>query len=64
MTYTYKATNDGLCEIYLDGKKIDTVGPWETKAEADNWGSMAITTWNSPEYANYPYPKHPPITEE
>jgi hypothetical protein len=56
MTYTYKANTNGTCEIKLDGTKIDTVGPWETKAEAEVWGSAVCDKYNSPEYAECPYP--------
>ena len=60
MTYTYKANTNGTCEIKLDGTKIDTVGPWVTKAEAEAWGAAVVEKYNSPEYAECPYPKSLP----
>jgi hypothetical protein len=57
--YTHTANNDGTCAIKLDGTKIDTVGPWETKAEADTWGTAVCSKYNSPEYVDVDYPNEP-----
>lgn len=54
--YTHTANNDGTCDIFKDGTKVDTVGPWETKAEADAWGSAVCNKYNSSEYVNCAYP--------
>lgn len=61
--YTYTANNDGTCDIKLDGAKIDTVGPWETKAEAAAWGSAVCEKYNAPEYADVEYPNDLPVTD-
>lgn len=58
--YTHIANNDGTCDIKLDGTKIDTVGPWETKAEADAWGTAVCAKYNSAEYAGVDYPNELP----
>jgi hypothetical protein len=58
--YTHTANNDGTCDVKLDGTKIDTVGPWETKAEADAWGTAVCAKYNSAEYAECAYPNELP----
>jgi hypothetical protein len=58
--YTHIANNDGTCDVKLNGAKIDTVGPWETKAEADAWGSAVCDKYNSAEYAGVEYPNELP----
>jgi hypothetical protein len=63
MTYTYKANTNKTCDIKLNGSVIDTVGPWETKAEAEVWGAAVIEKYNSPEYAECPYPDELEVTE-
>lgn len=61
--YTYTANNDGTCDIKLDGAKISTVGPWVTKEEAASWGEAVCAKYNSPEYADTPYPGEKKVTE-
>lgn len=63
MAYTHKANTNKTCDIKLDGTVIDTVGPWETKAEADAWGAAVVAKYNSPEYAECPYPNELPKQE-
>lgn len=58
MTYTYNVTKKNECQILLNGKIVDTVGPW---AEDDPegpaiWGAAVCEKYNAPEYANTPYP--------
>jgi hypothetical protein len=59
MTLTYEV-KDGLAILKKGTKKIDTVGAWETDAEADAWASAVCDKYNSPEYKDIDYPNDLP----
>lgn len=58
--YTHIANNDGSCDILKDGTKVDTVGPWASKSEADAWGKAVCDKYNSVEYSEVVYPNELP----
>ena len=59
MTLTYTVEN-AKAIIAKDGLEIDTVGPWETDAEAEAWGAAVCDKYNSAEYAEVEYPNELP----
>jgi hypothetical protein len=59
MTLTY-TVQDGKAILSKDGVEIDTVGPWETNAEAKAWAVAICEKYNSAEYVNVNYPNELP----
>jgi hypothetical protein len=62
MTLTYTVEN-AKAIISKDGVEIDTVGPWETDAEAQAWAVVVCEKYNSAEYAAVDYPNELPEEE-
>ena len=59
MTLTY-TVQDGKAILSKDGAELDTVGPWETDAEAQAWAVAVCEKYNSAEYATVDYPNELP----
>jgi hypothetical protein len=59
MTLTYTVEN-AKAIINKDGVEIDTVGFWETDAEARAWAVAVCEKYNSAEYATVDYPNELP----
>jgi hypothetical protein len=59
MTLTYVVEN-AKAILSEDGTEVNTVGPWETDAEAEAWGAAVCEKYNSAEYAGVQYPNELP----
>ncbi len=55
MAYTF-TVKDNKTIVKNGSKIIDTVGAWETEAEAEAWGLAICEKYNSAEYADVEYP--------
>lgn len=61
MAYTYTVAADNTCELFKDGVKIDTVGPWDSAEGAHTWGSAVCDKYNS--NPTFVYPGEEPAAE-
>lgn len=59
MALSFEVKN-GLVILKKGSKKIDTVGAWETDAEAEQWAEAICAKYNAPEYADVEYPNDLP----
>ena len=60
MAYTYTINDDATCDIFEGKTKVDTVGAFDTKENADAWGAAVVAKYNAPEYAKVKYPNDLP----
>lgn len=63
MIYIYTVTTENACEVYKDGVKVDTVGPFDSAEGAEIWGKAVCEKYNSAEYAGVDYPNEKPKKE-
>ena len=60
MKYTYQITLENAVELFKDGSKVDTVGPWDSKDGAESWAKAVCDKYNAPEYVAVDYPNELP----
>jgi hypothetical protein len=58
MTHTYEVDSNLFVSIFIDGKKVDTVGPYDLKEGAEGWAELICSRYNDPKInsKNVKYP--------